>query len=186
MKKFCRGIPILGGLVDARWRDHREAISEVGINIVLSTAPIWLGCLFLVVVRKFEMPMWDVVNANVENGELFIYSTGSVAPLFYFIFKEDEGTKKFPNARSFMVFSAIVLLVGGCGFAITRLLKVLGMASPWDERTLFACSLSLYLASAVIVYLAHVYRNWRESGAASAFSTATNDFVTAFNEGPKS
>ena len=185
MKKFFRGLPIIGGLVDARWRDHREALSEVGINIGLSTAPIWLGCLFLYVAKKFQMPLWDVLIRNVENGELFIYSTGIVAPLFYFIFKEDEGTRRFPNARSFMFAAAIVLLIGGCGFAVTRLLTVLGVAIPWEETTFFFCSMLLYLASAFIVYLAHVYRNWRESGGAAAFSTDTQNFVAAFTEGQK-
>jgi len=108
-----------------------------------------------------------------------------VAPMYYFIFKDNEGRQKFPNAGSFMLLSAIVLLVGGCGFAVTRLGVVLGSSFSWDEKTLFEFSLTLYGMSALIVYLAHVYRNWRETGGASAFSTETQDFVMAYNEGPK-
>lgn len=186
IRRFCRSLPLLGGLFDARWRDHREAVKEVGINILLSTAPIWLGCLFLVIARKFEMPLGEVITRNVENGELFIYATSIVAPLYYFIFKDNEGNQKFPNAAGFMLVSALVLLVGGCGFAVTRLGAVLGTNFPWDEGTLFAFSLTLYLVSTIIVYLAHVYRNWRETGGPSAFSTETQDFVTAYNQGPKS
>jgi hypothetical protein len=186
VRKFFRGLPLVGGLVDARWRDHREAMKEVGVNILLSTAPIWLGCLFLVVARKFKMPLDEVVIRNVENGELFLYATSIIAPLYYFIFKDQEGNQKFPNAGSFMLISALVLLVGGCGFAVTRLGAVLGTKFPWDEGTLFAFSLMLYLVSIIIVYLAHVYKNWRETGGSTAFSTETQDFVAAYNQGPKS
>jgi hypothetical protein len=186
IKKFCRHLPVIGGLVDARWRDHREALKEVGVNVLLSTAPIWLGCLFLLLFQTSGMSLGDVIIRNVENGELFIYATSILAPLYYFIFKDSEGNQKFPNAGSFMLISAIVLLVGGCGFAVTRLGAVLGTNFRWDDVTLFAFSLTLYVISVLIVYLAHVYRNWRETGGAAAFATDTQDFVTAFNREPKS
>ena len=178
-------MPLIGGLADARWRDHREAIKEVGVNIVLSTAPIWLGCIFLWVFQKFAMSVGEVIIRNVENGELFIYATSIVAPLYYFIFKENESYQKFPNAGSFMLISAVVLLVGGCGFAVTRLGTVLGTSFKWDEVTLFVFSLVVYLLAIIVVYLAHVYRNWRETGGAAAFATDTQDFVAAFNREPK-
>jgi hypothetical protein len=185
IKNLCRGLPLVGGLAEARWRDHREAAKEVSVNILLSTAPIWLGCLFLWVSQKFAMSPGEVVIRNVENGELFIYATSIVAPMYYFIFKESEGNQKFPNAGSFMLISAIVLLIGGCGFALTRLGTVLGTSFRWDEVTLFVFSAILYLIAVIVVYLAHVYRNWRETGGAAAFATDTQDFVAAFNREPK-
>jgi hypothetical protein len=186
IKSFCRGLPLIGGLADARRRDHREAVKEVGVNILLSTAPIWLGCIFLWAFQKFAMSPGAIIIRNVENGELFIYSTSIVAPLYYFIFKESEGNQKFPNAGSFMLISAIVLLVGGCGFAVTRLGTVLGTDFRWDKVKLFVFSAILYVIAIIVVYLAHVYRNWRETGGAAAFATDTQDFVAAFNREPKS
>ncbi len=186
VKRFCRSIPLLGGLVDARGRDHLEAMKEIGINILVSTAPIWLGCLFLELFRKYELPLGQAIGKNVETGELFLYATSILAPLYYFIFKEEEGIQRFPNAGSFILLSLVVVLVGVAGFTFTRLGPVLGISLSWDEATMFTFSLTLYLISIVIVYLAHVYRNWRETGGPSAYSTDTQDFVTAFNQGPKS
>jgi hypothetical protein len=186
VKRFCRNIPLLGGLVDARWRDHREAIKEIGINIFVSTAPIWLGVLFLELFRKYELPLGQAIRKNVETGELFLYATSILAPLYYFIFKEGDGIQRFPNAGSFILSSLIVVLVGVAGFTFTRLGPVLGISLSWDEATVFTFSLKLYLISIIIVYLAHVYRNRRETGGPAAYSTDTQDFVAAFNQGPKS
>jgi len=97
IKRFCRHVPLIGGLADARWRDHREAIKELGVNILISTAPIWLGCIFLLLSQKFAMSMGEVIIRNVENGELFIYATSIVAPLYYFIFRTTQGTR---NSRT--------------------------------------------------------------------------------------
>jgi len=184
-RKFFRGLPVFGGLADARWRDHREAINEVGVNVLLSTLPIWLGAIFLFAAAKFQMPLGEVIGRNIENGELFLYATAIVAPMYYFIFKDQEGDRKFPNAASFMTLSAVILAVGVCGFAETRLSTVLGISFHWDERTLLNISLPLYLFSTGLVYLAHVYRNWRESGGAAVFTLQTQDLVTSFIDGPK-
>lgn len=186
MKRSCRHVPLVGGLADARWSDHREALKEVGVNVLLSTAPIWLGCIFLLAFQNFAMSLGEVIIRNVENGELFIYATSIVAPLYYFIFKDNDGNQKFPNAGSFMLLSAVVLLVGGCGFAVTRLGTVLGTHFKWDKATLFVFSFIVYLFAVIIVYLAHVYRNWRETGGAAVFATDTQDFVAAFNREHKS
>ncbi|MCB8878404.1 hypothetical protein [Acidisoma silvae] len=186
IKSFFRHLPLIGGLVDARWRDHREAINEVGVNILLSTMPIWLGCIFFLLAHNFSMSLGEAITHNVENGELFLYATSILAPLFYFIFKDYDGIRKFPNAASFMVLSVIVLLVGGCGFSFTRLGPLLGINYQWNSSTLFIFSAAVYAAAIVIVYLAHVYRNWRETGGAAAFTMETQDFVSAFNREPKS
>lgn len=185
LRKSLRPLPLLGGLADARWHDHREAFKEVAINIVFSTSPIWLGCVFLFAARGFTS-LGELVHKNIEHGEMFIYATASIAPLYYFIFKEYEGVDKFPNASGFMFLGAIVLLLGGCGFAVTRLLAVIGVASSWNEDLLFTFSWMLYIAAVAIVYLAHVYRNWSETGAAAAFTTQTQDMVNTFNQEPRS
>lgn len=185
-RRFLKSIPLFSGLADARWRDHREAIKEVSVNIVLSTAPIWLGCIFLAVGRKFEMPFYEVVIKNVENGEMFLYATSMTAPIYYFIFKDESGLRRFPNAGSFMLIAAIILLIGGCGFALTRLGSVLEMKYRWDDNILFLSSLSLYVFAVFVVYLAHAYRNWHETGGSVAFTSDTQDFVAQFNREAKS
>src|SRR5438045_5777929 len=145
VRDSIRRLPILGGLADARWRDHREAFKEVAIGIFFSTAPIWLGCIFLIAARGFTS-LGDVIHKNLEHGEMFIYATASVAPLYYFIFKDYEGPEKFPNALGFMLLAASVLLLGGCGFAITRLLTVVQIPSSLNEEVLFTISWVLYLS----------------------------------------
>src|SRR5437588_8523948 len=94
LRSVLRKLPVFGGLADARWRDHREAFMEVGINVVFSTAPIWLGCIFLIYARGFTSAS-DVIHKNIEHGELFILATASISPIYYFIFKEYEGPERF-------------------------------------------------------------------------------------------
>jgi len=81
---FARGIPLLGGLVDCSWQDHWESLRQTAVIVLLSTTPIWLGA---VIVYSFGVNLEfasfkDALQNTAGNGELFMYSTALLAPVF--------------------------------------------------------------------------------------------------------
>lgn len=178
MKSLIRKIPLIGVLlVDVRFRNHVEAIQEVGLNIVLSTIPIWFGAVIMLAFKNVQGNWFDLVIGNVYKGELFIYATAILGPLYYFMFKEYKNFPQFPSARSFML-SALFIIVFSVGlFAVQRIGGIfLGQVSL-NQDFIFSLSWKIYLFSVAIVYLAHVYKNLVETGAPHLGATDTHEFV---------
>ena len=117
---------------------------------------------------------------NTQTGEFCLYATAMLGPLYYFIFKDYRAKELFPSTRSFMVISGIILLVSGGLFAAQRAETLFGLQSL-DTDLIYEISLGAYITALIIVYLAHVYKNFLESGASFIIKTDTQDFVDQYN-----
>ena len=177
VKRIFRKLPLLGGLVDARVKDHTEAISEVGLNILLSTVPISLGAILMKLHRDTESTWVQLMLDNVQSGELFLYATALLGPLYYFIFKEYTNVPNFPKGRSFMVAAVCILVISVGLFSAQRVEILFNRGSILDRAVIFSMSWKIYLTSVAVVYLAHVYKNLLESGAPTISTRDTQEFV---------
>lgn len=176
IKPLIRRLPIFGGLADARLKDHKEAATEVGLNVVLSTIPIWLGAVIMLFDKSVNSSWFALLARNVSDGELFLYSTALLGPMYYFIFTEYPDTPNFPSSRMFNAFSTIILLVCVAAFSFQRAKELFIPQENIDNEFLFSLSWKVYVSAIVLVYLAHVYKNLRES-AATRMGEDTRDFV---------
>jgi hypothetical protein len=79
-----------------------------------------------------------------------------------------------------MIIASIILLLSGGLFAAQRAEGLLGRPQFLDHHFIFTVSWVSYVVAVVIVYVAHVYRNYLEGGAASVFDQDTQRFVKAF------
>lgn len=181
IKKRLRKFPVLGPLIDVRARNHAEAILEIGVNIGLSTIPVWLGAVIMLADKNTSNDWWDHIIVNVYKGELFIYATALLGPLFYFIFKEYKDFPKFPSARFFMISSVLILAVSVALFAVQRT-EAFAEGLNLDRSYIFSLSWKVYICSVCIVYLAYVYKNLAETGAAHIGGAITREFVDEYLE----
>lgn len=181
VKTAFQMLPLIGGLAEVRLRDHAEAVTEVGLNLLLSTVPIWFGALIILIGNGTHSTWFELMKKNMHSGEFCLYATAMLGPLYYFIFKEYPSMPRFPSGRGFMIASAVILLLSGGLFAAQRAESILGTANQIDHGFIFALSWKVYIIAVVIVYIAHVYKNYLESGAASITNSATQTFVDDFN-----
>lgn len=181
IKKLLRKLPIFGALIDVRARNHAEAILEVAVNIGLSTMPVWLGAIIMLADKNTSNGWLDHVIINVYKGELFIYATALLGPLFYFIFKEYKEFPKFPSARFFMISSVLILAVSVALFAVQRT-EAFAEGLNLDRSYIFSLSWKVYLFSVCTVYLAYVYKNFAETSAAHIGGAKTREFVDEYLE----
>ena len=182
VKASLRLLPIVGGLVDTRTRDHKEALTEVSLNVVLSTIPIWFGALIMLAdMQNRDTYFVNLVN-NMRNGELYLYSTAMLSPLYYFIFKEIREFPHFPSSRMLMLVSGLIILLSAGFFAIQKANSIFGFEQRLDEDFIFSWSWKVYLMAILIVYVAHVYKHLRETGASVISRSQTQDFVREFRD----
>jgi hypothetical protein len=125
---------------------------------------------------------FDFMIENMQSGEFCLYATATLGPLYYFIFKEypSSSLHQFPSGRLFMLIAAIILLLSGGLFAAQREGVALGKSYLLDHDLIYSISWKVYIVALVIVYLAHVYKNFLETAAAATSTSQTQDMVSSF------
>jgi hypothetical protein len=175
---FLRGIPLFGGLVDCTLQDHWESLRQTAVIVLLSTTPIWLGAL---IVYSFGVNLefasfMDALQKTVGNGELFMYSTALLAPVFWMALVDPTGAHAFPSKVSHMVLIGVIDLVAGAFFGlITAHTKVNPQFISTTSRWMFFISLGL-------LYLGTVYHTSRLPDVPLEFQKQENDFSQAYKE----
>lgn len=179
--QFAKSIPLVGPLWDTNRKDHKEATAEVGISIVLSTTPIWLGSLLLLADSSSQSTFLDHVQNSIKDGDVLLICSALISPLFYFLFVEGKNLPSFPAARSLMFSVAIVLLVSAGVFAFQKGAAQFADEFRVDKEFIFGVSAVTFALAVLVTYLATCYRNWRGKGAAAYQKSDTADFVDLFN-----
>ena len=180
--KLWRKIPLLGGLADVRAKDHYQALLELSIVVATSTVPVWIGSLIMLTNKNNELRWIELIIDNVYNGELFLYSTALLGPLYYFLFSESRVSGSFPNIHSIVILSTLGFVVSIALFAAQRAQVIYSGVANLDKPFIFSLSWKIYLGAVLIVYLSYVYRNFRETGAPSLSAEGERAFVKAFRD----
>lgn len=129
---------------------------------------------------KTQKAWWEVLLDNMNSGELFLYATALLAPLYYLVLKEEREIPNFPSRLGFIVVATLILLVSVGLFSIWRAGELFGGAVALDSNFIFSLSWKVYLGGVVIVYLAHVYKNFQEGGAPAVTTRDTEEFLTIY------
>ena len=190
MKWLLSKLPLVGGLVEARRQDFSGAISEVSVNVLFSTLPIWLGPIIIWIMYFQEKSLFGLLAENLAQGEFYIYATTMLSPLFYFLWQEVRGAKSFPSGLFISVASSIIVAVSaglyGARKANVFIFETTNQgndttALQLNDAGYLQFSVMIYVITLIIVYVAHVYKNLRLSGAASITGNQTRNFVDDFS-----
>jgi len=178
VRQVAREVPLFGGLVDCDFPNHREAIGQTFIVLLMSTMPFWLATLIVYGTGNdlsFAAFKCDLYG-TIAKGELFMYCTALLAPLFWVVLVDPPGAPAFPSKLSHMITVAVIDVVAAVFFALV----VAGRSL--NARFSFDMSVAMFLCSVSLLYLATVYHASQVSDAASEFKKQETDFTEAVRE----
>lgn len=174
-----RWLPLFGGLVDCSLRDHWESIGQVTVVTVLSTVPIWLATLILFGESSHlnHAALVAALCSTIAHGELFMYSTALLAPLFWIALVDPRGAgHEFPSRVSHMLLIAIIDLIAGGFFG------QLVSGSKANEAFIFQLSVGIFMVSLVLLYLGTVYHVHQVPDVRAEFRKQEDEFSSAYGE----
>ena len=175
--RTIRRLPIIGPLADCRLEDHAPAVTQLTLDFVLSTLPLWVGALVILLTSREGVSPLVALITTVERGELFIYCTATLGPIIYISNKERRDSPNFPGKLSLLVAVIVIVAVCTTAFSLYRANVIL------NESLAFQISLYAYGISLFLYYLTILYDVLRSTGGLAVFRTDTADFVRDFNEG---
>ncbi len=162
--------PFIGGLLSCARDDFFEASQELFVNFIVGTAPIWTGALFILLHVDESRNFIEILSANIRQGELIIYCTTFLAPIFYIIFRERKMKGRFPSSSSINLLSCLILLTVTGIFALQR------AGYDMNPDLIFIISISLFIISLFLLLLSITYNNSRIPGAPDEFQHQDTQF----------
>lgn len=174
--KVFEKAPVFGGLINCNGRDFWEALKEVFVVVFFSLSPIWLWVFYMSIAKASADLRWfDILADTVSHGELFLYCTSLLAPIFYIALADRQTTGTFPSKLSHIVIVVIIIILSAVFFLMDR------KGEPLNQQHVFTISIILYLCSVVLIYIAKVYENNIISPSAR-FRHEEEEFVEQYKE----
>lgn len=177
-RHYLKGFPLFGGLTDCTLQDHWESIRQMTVIVVLSMAPVWLGSL-IVYATGSNLAIdiyWAALQSTARNGELFMYATALLAPVFWMAQVDPPGAQAFPSKVSHMCLIGIIDLIAGALFGLITARQSINPTFVSRASTTVFCS------ALVLLYLGTVYHTSRLPNVSGEFRKQEDDFSAAYGE----
>lgn len=96
---LLRQLPLLGGLADCTWNDHKLAAKEFFFAFSFSTLTFWVSVLIMSVLALYSTTSTaSLILKTVSNGELLIFSVSFAGPILMIAMQDRSGKSPFPGA----------------------------------------------------------------------------------------
>ena len=149
-KRGFRHIPLLGYLGNTTLRSHGSALTEIFVSFMVSMMPLYISWIVLRIKQDTNnLSVWTLF----QNGELFIYASAILAPVFYIAQKERSSLKSFPSRIAFMTVVFGVTVISTSIFTFERI------ESQVLPDNIIKLSFGIFLFATATLYLALVYNN---------------------------
>jgi hypothetical protein len=160
-------LPVVGGLGYCGVVDHWKASQKVTFELLFATFPLTLGA--IVIWLSGAAPGFGTaLEITLWNGDLYIYSTALLAPIFWLAIVEYAGERHFPNKKALLALIVIVNSISALLFGFLR-----GGRSVVMQKV-FSLSAVLFLISLCLLYLGTVYHYSLSRDPAKEFKDAEN------------
>jgi hypothetical protein len=170
--QHLRKFPLFGGLIDCGLKDHWDATSQISITLIVSATPIWLATLLLYATT--DNPGYSALRSSflstIANGELFMYCTALLGPMFWIALDDPPGAGAFPSKKSHMVLIAIINVIAAAFFAAGVSGKHL------NPMVILRLSTCMFYISLVLLYVGTVYHINRMQDGADIFRKQEESF----------
>jgi hypothetical protein len=178
MRDFFRRIPLFGGLVGCDWSDHWDSLGQTFVIVILSMAPVWLATLVIYATGPVmgTTAFWCALHSTISHGELFMYSTALLAPIFWIALADPPGATAFPSKISHMVLIGVIYFISAVFFGLTVAKK------PLNEPFTFRLSVYIFSFAVALLYLGTVYHLSRLPDAAGEYRRQEENFADAVRE----
>lgn len=153
----AREVPILGGLIDCDGHDHWESLGQTTVLFVLSSMPIWLGTLIVYATgdKVGHGAVKTALLSTVGRGELFMYSTAFLAPIFWMALTDRPNMRVFPGKVSHIVLMVIISVIAAVFFGLQT------AGNRLIQPFTFDLSVAMFVTSLVLLYLGILYHEHR-------------------------
>lgn len=85
-------LSIINGLMSSKWKYHRKALTEVGVTALVSFFPLTASALTLFLMNSEAgsdtARLFGSLAEVVSRGELVVYASSIIAPVFYLCLRE--------------------------------------------------------------------------------------------------
>lgn len=172
-----RKLPLVGGLTDCSTSDHWTSIQEFTVLVMWSTCPIWMGSILVWAMGASSdlVALASAFRGTIDNGELLLFSTALVAPIFWIALHDPPGTRAFPSKLSHIALIAAVNVIAAGFFGLQK------SGEEANAEIVFNVSIWLFFSSLFLLYLGTVYNNSRFN-VRGEFQRQEEDFVKGYKE----
>jgi hypothetical protein len=126
---------------------------------------------------RYDYPAFrNALFTTIANGELFMFCTVLLAPMFWIVLVDPPGAQVFPSKVSHMLLIAVVDVIAAVFFG----LSVAG--KRMNEGFSLRLSVLLSIVSIVLLYLGTVYHSSRLPNVPGEMKRQESDFSTAVRE----
>ncbi|MFC1610306.1 hypothetical protein ACFL6C_05060 [Myxococcota bacterium] len=171
LRSVVRRLPVVGGLADCGAGEHGEAFKENPTTLIFSLSPLWVGAVVFFLAPA--NPPVDILAKLTGHGELFLYATSVLAPLFFITLTRTAGDRGHSNRLSHVVLAILIFIVASLAFGLER------AGVSLNQHVNAKASYLAFGLSVLLVYLATVYRN-RRLVTAAALRTGEADFTSRY------
>ena len=152
-KYLMKKIPLIGGLFHYSINDHWHGIKELFLTLAFALSPLTLAIFVDYIMKgnnfKLGYSLWN----NLQNGELLLYATAILAPIFY-TYLDDKGNRtQFPGKFSNLFIYVSIFLAAASIFSLQRAKIILNI-----ENT-FSVSIIIFILSLFLLYLVIIYNH---------------------------
>jgi hypothetical protein len=175
---ILREVPIFGGLIDCDGRDHWESLGQSTVLFVLSVMPIWLGTLIVYATGPATGSVGFKLAfvSTISRGELFMYSTAFLAPIFWIALTDRPNMRVFPGKVSHIVLMVIISVIAAVFFGL------LTAGDKLNQDFTFALSVVMFFTSLILLYLGILYHESRIEDAPAIMKKDEGTFSAEFRE----
>ncbi|QFP77597.1 hypothetical protein [Deinococcus sp. AJ005] len=171
-----------------------EALIEWGINIFISTLPLWLGAILFSAFNNVNDNLKDTgvfttflknVPETYQKGELFSYSAAGIAPIIYIIWKARNNKK---TQGIFLIFGLLCIAIGVISsvFIGTDILNIRGNVEIIKQISI-SCFIMVFVMLLITFYLQNFYSPERRlEDSSKAIKQDTDTFVSLYLESRRS
>lgn len=172
--QFLRSwIPLFASFIECKSNHRKDALKEILLLLVLSLMPIWGGAILNVALHpEKNIGFFIAFNELIRNGELILYSTSILAPIFFLVLHEPEGERSYPE-KYFQGFIILLIL-------IISVLLFSAHRQTIENKYIFNWSVGIFIVSSFLLYLATVFKNWMNDS--PDMKSSERDFLEEYNE----
>jgi hypothetical protein len=173
-----REVPVLGGLVDCDGHDHWESLGQTTVLFVLSSMPIWLGTLIVYATGEKTgcVGFKAALISTISKGELFMYSTAFLAPVFWIALTDRPNMRVFPGKVSHIVLMVIISVIAAVFFGLMT------AGNRLNQPFSFDLSIAMFLTSLILLYLGILYHESRIEDAPTILQNEEKDFSSGYSQ----
>lgn len=172
IKQISKKTPIIGDLMGCSTSNYRDAISEMFYTFIFSFSPIFIA-FFVAYLGNSNTNFITNIISNTQNGELFIYVTSLLAPVYYLSTHKRRDGSLLP--RNVFINSLFYILSGFAAlfFALKRANFI------FDKDSVHLLSNITFISSIILFFIVQVFNNSILQSAPEIYQSEEDDFAAA-------